>query len=318
MLIVDEIHTALSPKYRNVFFNIQHNQIMGLTATKPHNAEYYQFLQLICPIVYTKTIEDALDIKAISNYMTFNLEVKMNRRDRSRYRIFDSQLKRAQLELLLIKKHDPSMANLTVFDIAKQFSTHKSDRDSGLIKYSKQFWSAMTMRKWVCYEAESKIAAIVSILEKFPHRKWIIFNKSIKFAELTKQTLDTRQYRSGIYHSKMKKNEREQILKDFEEGKIQYLIAVDALNAGLNIPDIDAAICVSGVSTELTNIQQLGRIVRFREGKSALFVNLYCNDSIEETWVKNKTKALNNCLWVTNVKSINEPSKHPTASARAR
>lgn len=308
LLIVDEIHTALSPQYRNVFFNIKHNQIMGLTATKPHNEEYYKYMQLLCPVVFTKTLTDALEIGAISNYMTYNLEISLNRKDRGRYRVFDSMLKKAQMELSLIKRGNIEFKELTIFDIAKKFSTYKNPTKElkNLVYHSKQFWNAMSMRKWVCYGAESKIPATIKIIKKFTNRKWIIFNKSIKFAEQLEVAMKEEGFRCQVYHSKMKKTDREKVLKDFDESKFHYLIAVDALNAGLNIPDIDSAICVSGVSTELTNVQQLGRIVRAREGKKALFINLYCKDTVEETWVRSKTKTLKNCLWITSESQIYE------------
>ncbi len=82
-------------------------------------------------------------------------------------------------------------------------------------------------------------------------------------------------------------------------------MAVDALNAGLDIPDIDAAICVSGVSTELTNIQQLGRTLRKNVNKpKSTFINLYCKDSVEKTWVESKTKNLKNVIWIKDPKAI--------------
>lgn len=311
LLIIDEIHTALSPQYRNVFFNIKHNQIMGLTATKPHNDNYYKYLELFCPVVFTKTISDALDMGAISNYITYNLEIGLTRKDRAKYRTFDTMLKRAQMELSLMKKGNIEFKEMAIFDMAKKFSTYKNPpiQLKELVYYSKQFWNAMSMRKWVCYGAESKIPATIKIIKKFTNRKWIIFNKSIKFAEELAKSMQKEGFKCGIYHSKLKKNQRESILKDFDNNKFQYLIAVDALNAGLNIPDIDSAICVSGVSTELTNVQQLGRIVRAKEGKQAVFVNLYCKDTIEETWVRNKTKTLKNCLWITSESQIYEQAK---------
>lgn len=66
--------------------------------------------------------------------------------------------------------------------------------------------------------------------------------------------------KAGLYHSELKNDEREEVLRQFENNTYRVLVSVDALNAGLNIPDTDSAMCVSGVSTELTNTQQLGQI----------------------------------------------------------
>jgi len=97
---------------------------------------------------------------------------------------------------------------------------------------------------------------------------------------------------SVIYHHKMKDKDRENALIDFENNKFNILIAVDALNAGLNVPEVDGAICVAGVSTELVATQQLGRVLRFKPNKKALFINLYSKNTVEETWVSKKIKNL--------------------------
>lgn len=142
---------------------------MGLTATPPHQEEYREFLQLTAKIVYHKDVEYAVDIKAVSEYTIYNLEVKMSRKDRGRYQIFDKLLKRAQMEIGILKRYDKDLRVKTIFDIAKEYSNSKENNN--LVKYSKQFWSSMSMRKWVCYEAESKKEVVVNIINKFPTRK---------------------------------------------------------------------------------------------------------------------------------------------------
>jgi superfamily II DNA or RNA helicase len=111
-----------------------------------------------------------------------------------------------------------------------------------------------------------------------------------------------------LYHSKLKKDERINILREFNEGLFNILIGVDALNEGINIPDIDGAICLSGVSTELTNTQQLGRILRYQEGKRRpLFVNFFTDKTVEKNWVEDKTvkaglKSVTK--WITNINEL--------------
>lgn len=150
----------------------------------------------------------------------------------------------------------------------------------------------MSIRKQLCYNSETKVQAVLSILKKYPNKKWILFNKSISFAEKLLELIPN----SAIYHYKIPKNNT--ILEDFENNKYKVLVAVDALNAGFNVPDVDGAICVSGVSTELTQVQQLGRTVRkTSENKIALFINLYCPNTVEENWVKTKTQNLANVFY---------------------
>ncbi len=49
LVIIDEVHRALSPEYRKVFENIKTKALICLTATVPEEAEYNEFLHKVCP-----------------------------------------------------------------------------------------------------------------------------------------------------------------------------------------------------------------------------------------------------------------------------
>ena len=159
----------------------------------------------------------------------------------------------------------------------------------------------MTMRKWVCYNSETKLDITKKIVELYPYKKWILFNKSIKSAETLAKMLGPK---AVVYHSKLKTNERQKILEDFSNNVYSIVVAVDALTAGLNVPDVDAAICLAGVSTELVATQQLGRSIRYRPDKTAIFINLYSTGTIEEHWVKTKNKNFDHVYWVNDLKHL--------------
>jgi superfamily II DNA or RNA helicase len=84
----------------------------------------------------------------------------------------------------------------------------------------------------------------------------ILFSKSIAMAEEISELFGDE---AKTYHSKMKPEERRLVLTGFSNSEFNILSAVDGLNEGLSVDDVDAAICISGVSTILTNTQQLGQ-----------------------------------------------------------
>lgn len=93
-----------------------------------------------------------------------------------------------------------------------------------------------------------------------------------------------------VYHSKMNTADRASVLQEFKDNVFKILISVDALNEGVDVVDVDAAICLSGVSTELTNTQQIGRLLRQKEGKKKpIFINLVSANTVEKAWVEKKT-----------------------------
>lgn len=159
----------------------------------------------------------------------------------------------------------------------------------------------MTMRKHAVYNNTAKLTIAVNIVNAHPQRKWLLFVKSIKFAEDLGKLIPN----SLIYHSKLNKQERAHILEMFSSGAVRRLIAVDALNEGLDVADVDAAICLSGVSTELTNVQQIGRLLRKKEIKP-VFINFFTADTVEKGWVESKTSksGLKKYVWYANLSRI--------------
>lgn len=101
----------------------------------------------------------------------------------------------------------------------------------------------------------------------------------------------------------MSAKERRGALEKANSPFCKVICSAEALNMGFNVPDIDSAICAAGVSTKLVNTQQLGRTIRKKEGKLALYVNLYCENTQEEKWVKKKTDKLKT-KWINSVQQI--------------
>lgn len=120
ILVVDEAHRSVSPKFKDLYTSIKYEQVLGLTGTVPEDVEYRELLEAIAPIVFTKTVDEALEIDAISNYIIYNLAVPMSKKNRARYRKFDSMLKRAQLEIGMLKRYDEELRTISIFDIAKK------------------------------------------------------------------------------------------------------------------------------------------------------------------------------------------------------
>lgn len=325
LVVIDEIHTTLSVEMRKFYSNTNCDYVLGLTATIPEDEGYKTFLSKVCPIVYHKTLNDE-DIKEIlSNYEVYNLKIKFDKSDLGKYKLFDNKFNTAKMYLAILKtKHKLYFNNVTIFDIARDFNSIKTqvfiekirslkDYTTNLemyanlindlpdiVKYSKEFWSAMTLRKKVCYESKYKIQVAKEIINKYPDRKWILFNKSIKFAEELSKSIPN----SLVYHSKLSLVERAEVLDNFSKNPKARLIAVNALDAGLNVPDADSAIVLAGVSTELPSIQRLGRILRKTDDqKTALFINLYTQDSVEESWVRDRTKNIK-VKWIETTKQL--------------
>ena len=279
IVIVDEIHTTLSPEYRIIYSRNIGEYWCGLTATPPHIEEYREFLEKVCPIIFRLNMEEAVSLQLISPYIIENVGVKFNRKEAAKYKSYTKMYNTALFSL---------SRTGNAFEAAQKY---KGDKKHPLYKMANQFWTGMSLRRWVCYKAESKLEACVNIIKHIPKNKWIIFSQHTDFVDKLADRLREEGILAISYHSKIKTKDKAAVLQAASSPLCRVICSAQALNTGYNLPDIDAAICVASTGTELTFIQQLGRSSRLNENnlpKTSLFINLLVENTQESTWIKNK------------------------------
>lgn len=79
-----------------------------------------------------------------------------------------------------------------------------------------------------------------------------------------------------------KPSERAEILSNFAEGKYLAIVTSKVLNEGIDVPDANVAIVISGSGSVREHVQRLGRILR-RAGpdKQAILYELIAADTSE-------------------------------------
>jgi superfamily II DNA or RNA helicase/ribosomal protein S27AE len=88
------------------------------------------------------------------------------------------------------------------------------------------------------------------------------------------KTLEAMIKGSKFIHGKTKKEERQQAMKDFENGELNIMIST-LLNEGSDIPTLDAIIMASGGKSEGAQIQKVGRALRTtKDKKTALIIDI--------------------------------------------
>lgn len=92
-----------------------------------------------------------------------------------------------------------------------------------------------------------------------------------------------------VYHSKTD----DKALELFQEKKIHYCGAVDALNEGKNVEDLDQLFIVQGNSVDRVLIQRAGRSVRWRPNHKALIVVLVTKGTADEKWFNTASAGFN-------------------------
>lgn len=72
---------------------------------------------------------------------------------------------------------------------------------------------------------------------------------------------------ASAIHNGLGKRERQQRLLDFRAGRVPILVAVDILNEGVDVPDVNLIVFARVTHSRRIFVQQLGRGLRLREGK---------------------------------------------------
>ena len=80
---------------------------------------------------------------------------------------------------------------------------------------------------------------------------------------------------------KTKLHERESFLEYFRTGKYKILVTSKVLNEGVDVPDANIGVIVSGSGSIREHVQRLGRILRARPGKKATLYELISSDTGE-------------------------------------
>lgn len=281
LVILDELHMMLGEEFKKSL-KIPTKKLLGLTATAPfHNEDKMNLLEEYCPIIYTKSISDAIKEGLASPFVIINLECKFDKSERAKYKFWEKKFNHTYGKIGdWLEKNKDKLKGVYVnaFDIAIEVAKIKGHK---LYKTAKEMWMSMNRRKYVCYNAKSKIEAVKKIIRIYPNRKWIIFCQTIASANRIAEELGDE---AILYHSK--NNSKEVKLG----GKVRVIVSVKGLIAGLNIPELNSAIAVSYDSVRGNFDQSVGRICRFVEGKMGLYINLVVPSTQEEKWLKSRTK----------------------------
>ena len=101
----------------------------------------------------------------------------------------------------------------------------------------------------------------------------IAFCISIKHATDVCNKFKDAGYKAAIVHGEMKVDDRDEAIKGLGNGKIQILTSVDVISEGTDVPDVSAAILLRPTKSEGLYLQQVGRVLRPKEGKTAIILD---------------------------------------------
>lgn len=263
LVIWDECHhaTILNGTF---FTNNKVWSILGLTATLPKDdLDKMEMLNRLCPSIFQVTLEEATLLKLVSEF-----EVK----------ILLFELNSVDLNVTVGTEKRPTFtseaSHYKVLTKNVQRSMYKN-KDAAFYHIQRRttFLKNLTTRTLI---AKDIMKVIIN-----PENRTLIFCGSIEQSKIL--------CGDNIYNSKSTTTK----LKEFQDGLINYLGAVNALNEGKNIDGLDQILVVCIDSKDRNIIQRIGRSIRYREGHTAMIVILAAKGTADEKWMRNAIKDFN-------------------------
>ena len=270
MIVLDEAHRYGSLENIKPILKNEFKYKLGITATlKRSDGQHKELEKLIGPVVYEYTTQDAVDAGILSKFEIINIGVKLSLDEKERY-----------------DKHTTTIDQNSFNGMFQAINDQSHPKWYQAIKAVR----ATSWRKAVISNAKEKMDVLISIVEKEKDKKIIIFNETIKMAELERKLLKKAGFVSEIYHSKSKNQDA---IEKFRNGDVRILVSVKSLNEGLDVKDVDVGIRVAGTNQDRDTIQRLGRGLRVVDGKEgARYYQIYCDDTIEKWQITRNTNVI--------------------------
>jgi len=128
---------------------------------------------------------------------------------------------------------------------------------------------------------EEIIDALRAAWREIPDPRAILFCQTIEHAERMATLLtrsDPAWHRAAYMHGGMSRQQRQILLNAFRLGRVPIITCVDVFNEGVDVPDVNLIGFLRVTHSRRIFVQQLGRGLRLREGKTSLRVLDFVTD----------------------------------------
>ncbi|MFO0593643.1 MAG: DEAD/DEAH box helicase family protein [Polyangiaceae bacterium] len=234
---------------------------LGLSAT-PERTDERGYEDTIGPIVFRRDITE-LAGEYLAAYDVQRLAVPLSAEERAQYDAA-RDVYRSFLRANSIRMSER--------DGWQRFLLLSSQSDAG-----RRAFLAYREQKKLALAAPGKLAVLGKLLHAHRHDRTIVFTEdNATVYQIARQFLVP-----AITHQ-TKVKERSFLLSAFNEGTLTAIVTSKVLNEGVNVPEANVAIVLSGNASVREHVQRLGRILRKTGDKLATMYELVAAGTAEE------------------------------------
>ena len=255
LLIVDECHHLPGETYRHIAKAAIAPFRLGLSATPERDdMPEYMLTELLGDICYRKDI-DEMGGEVLSAYRTERICVDLSDEEFAEYHA------NREKYLEFLRRNGIAMSSK---DGWMKFLIAVSRRPDG-----RDALKAYFAQKRIALSGRAKLDMVWTLLKRHANGRIIIFTADNKTAyEIGER------FRLPVLTHHTKAGERKEFLDAFRHGEYPCIVTSKVLNEGVDVPEADVGIVVSGTGSIREHVQRLGRLLRPVAGKSAVLYEL--------------------------------------------
>lgn len=263
-VVFDEVHHLGGEGYRQIARLLAAPARMGLTATFERPDEAHE---VVADLVGSKVYEIAPDELAgdhLAPYDIKRLEVELTDEERERYeadqKIFRDYIVQSGIDM---------QSGSDYQELVKRSGRDPKAREALLAKQR---------ARDVMMNSEGKVQTLESILDRHREDRVIVFtaHNDLVYRLSERFLIPAITHQTGAA-------ERRDVLQSFRDGAYSRIVTSNVLDEGVDVPDANVAVVLSGSGSEREFTQRLGRILRPKEdGRSALLYEVVSVETAEE------------------------------------
>jgi superfamily II DNA or RNA helicase len=263
LLIFDETHHLPAESFRQIAEMFTAPYRMGLTATyEREDLLHLELPRLIGGVVYRLEPED-LAGRYLSDYAIERVNVELTEEEKEEYERSYAEFAN-YLEENRIWLRSP---------LDFQRFIMRTGRDPR----ARRALLARNRAVSIAFNSQAKMEKLEEILSSNPDERILIFTQHNALV----YRISKRFLLPFITHT-TDKEERQEVLKRFREGRFRAIVTSKVLDEGIDVPEASLGVIVSGTGSSREFVQRLGRLLRKSENKGqARLIELVSKETSE-------------------------------------
>ncbi|MBU0551552.1 DEAD/DEAH box helicase family protein [Myxococcota bacterium] len=262
LVVFDECHHLPGDAYALAARSCLAPFRLGLTAT-PERADgrHVELLDLIGPLVYRRDVVEMTG-DYLAEYQVEQISVDLTLEEREFYET-ERAIYRGFVSSQGIRMSKP--------DGWSQFIALSSRSAEG-----RRAMQAYQNQRRMAFAAPSKLEYVALLLQHHRQDRALIFTQDNRTAYEV-----SRRFLLPVITHQTKATERSALLEGLAKGDYTALATSKVLNEGVDVPDANVAIIISGSGSVREHVQRLGRILRKKGDKQAVLYELVSAETTE-------------------------------------